>query len=88
MRLRLLSVTFDRVEFLAYDDVGGWERVVSVEVRTGQSWFSAVRFPSLASEAGESLGSDDLDAQVRERASEELVRLEAAVHVATGRRAA
>lgn len=84
MRLRLLSVTFD----LAYDDHDGWERPVSVEVRTGASWFTAVRFPNLTSEAGESLGSDDLDAQVRERAAEELVRLEAAVNVATGRRAA
>ena len=88
MRLRLLSLTFDRVEFLAYDDVGGWERLVAVEIRTGASWFTAVRFPNLTSEAGETLGSDDLDDQIRERASEELARLEAAVNVASARAAA
>jgi hypothetical protein len=88
MRLQLLALAFDRVEFLAYDEAGQWERLVSVEVRTGASWVSAVRFPNLACEAGETLGSDEFDEQVRERASEELVRLEAAVAIASGRAAA
>jgi len=88
VRLRLLSLTFDRVEFLASDCGAGWERLVSVDVRDGTSWYTAVRFPHPQSDAGESLGSDDLDAQVRERAAEELVRLEAATQIAQGRWAA
>jgi hypothetical protein len=88
VRLRLLTLAFDRVEFLAYEDDAGWERLVSVDVRTGTSWHTAVRFPHLRSDTGESLGSDDLDAQVRERAAEELVRLEAATQSAQGQWAA
>jgi hypothetical protein len=88
MKLRLLSLSFHTVDFLAYDDTEGWERLVNVAVHTGQSWHSAVRFPHIRTDTGQSLGTDELDAQVRERAAEELIRLEAAINIAAGRWAA
>ena len=47
-------------------------RSVDVAIRFGRP-----QFPRLQSDATETLGSDKADAHVRERAAEELVRLEA-----------
>ena len=80
MTLRLLSVSFDRVEFEA--DLGDYQRVVRVDVASGYDWARAVRFPNWSNSDGESLGDDVLDADVRTRASEELVRLAAAAGIA------
>lgn len=88
MRLRLLSVSFDRVEFHATLD-DGYERLVSVDVLSGRrEWLSAVLFPGYRDDTTTSLGDDALDREVRERAAEELVRLSAATQVASGRWAA
>ena len=84
--LRLTSVSFTEVSFVT--DVDGYERPVTVQVGSGRSWRSAVRFPNWQSSAGESLGDDGLDQEVRDRASEELVRHSAAVDAARGSRAA
>jgi hypothetical protein len=46
-----------------------------VVVGSGSSWADAVRFPSIGTDATSSLGNDELDALVRDRAGEELVRL-------------
>ena len=87
MRLYLLSVSFDVVELEA-DFGDGVCRAVRVDVRTGRDWYAAVQFPNLSNENGESLGDDELDRRVRERAGEELVRLESCVNLARGRWAA
>jgi hypothetical protein len=84
--LELRHVAFDTVEFAATLPDGS-HRLVSVVVGSGPTWAKAVRFPNIASEGGESLGDDGADEQVRRRASEELVRLAAAIG-ATERRAA
>jgi hypothetical protein len=76
--LELRHVGFEVVEFAATLPDGS-QRLVSVVVGSGQTWSKAARFPNIGSEGGESLGEDDLDEQVRRRASEELVRLAAAV---------
>jgi hypothetical protein len=87
MILRLLDVGFGSVEFhVTLAD--GNERLVRVEVGAGTDWLRAVRFPNLNTDAGATLGDETLDREVRERASEELVRLEAAVNLAAGRWAA
>jgi hypothetical protein len=86
LELRLLSVDFDAVRF--YATTRDAMRFVTVRVESGSDWLRAVRFPDHMTDEGASLGNDRLDEQVRIRASEELVRLEAAVNVATGRRAA
>jgi hypothetical protein len=78
-RLRLVSVSFDRVDFeLESDDV---ERYVSVAVGSATKWRRAVIFPcaSQLGEAGESTYDDALDDLILEKAAEELVRLEGAV---------
>jgi hypothetical protein len=75
--LRLRYLTFEVVEFALRDDDG--ERVVSVVVGSGQTWAKAVIFPHSRSDSGETTGDADLDAAIRERAAEELVRLQAAV---------
>jgi hypothetical protein len=74
-RLRLTFVSFDRVEFELHD--GERVRPVLVRVASGQSWHRAVRFPTIGSDATESTGDAKLDALIRERAAEELVRLDA-----------
>lgn len=86
LELRLLSVDFDAVRF--YATTRDAMRFVTVRVASGSDWYRSVRFPDHMTEEGASLGDDRLDEQVRVRASEELVRLEAAVNVATGRQAA
>ena len=87
MTLRLVSCSFDLVELEA-DFGDGVCRAVRVDVRTGRDWYAAVQFPNLSNANGESLGDDELDRQVRERAGEELVRLESFVNIASGRWAA
>ena len=87
MRLRLLAISFDAVGFEA-DFGDGYRRDVHVKVGSGRTWSGAVWFPNLANADGETLGDEGLDQQVRERAAEELVRLEAAANLASGRWAA
>ncbi len=84
--LTLSSVSFERVEFtLKRQDKA--PRVVRVAVGSGSSWSRAIRFPTVASEASATTGDELLDAEIRRRAAEELVRLEAAF-VSTLRRPA
>lgn len=86
--LLLRHVSFDAVEFHAILP-DGRERQVRVLVgSSGQSWSQAVRFPTLHSNATETLGDHELDQAVRERAAEELVRLEAVSAIVDERRAA
>ena len=87
MTLRLVSCSFDLVELEA-DFGDGVCRAVRVDVQAGRDWYAAVQFPNLSNASGESLGDDELDRQVRERAGEELVRLDAAANLARGRWAA
>jgi hypothetical protein len=75
--LRVTHVALDRVEFLLVDEAGHVVRHVAVLVGSGASWRAAVVFPSTASDATASTGDDALDEEVRWRAAEELVRLEA-----------
>lgn len=84
LRLILLAVTFDRLRFAAVRP-DGTTRAVDVLVGSGSDWFQAVRFPNWGTSDGESFEDDELDRQVRQRAAEELVRLEAATAVAKGR---
>ena len=78
--LRLRYLDFARVEFrLVRAD--GSERPVVVRVGSGPDWRRAISFPSFGTEASESTGDPRLDAAIRERAVEELVRLEAAVRL-------
>jgi len=87
LRLRLVSVSFAAVEFVAtFQD--GSDRQVLVDVKSGRDWLRSVLFPGYTNETSQSLGDDELDRQVRERAAEELTRLEAAVNIASGRWAA
>ncbi len=72
-RLELTYVASDRVDFEAHF-ADGLRRRVSVRVGHRR----AVVFPNQDSEAGETLGTDILDQEVRLRAAEELVRLAAA----------
>jgi hypothetical protein len=85
--LRLLGVSFRGVELeIRYPD--GHVRLASVRVGAGNAWRRAVRFPHLASDRGESTEDPWLDALIRERAAEELIRLAAAVEANKERRAA
>jgi hypothetical protein len=86
MTIRLLSVDFAEVRFYAVTDDAC--RFVTVRVNSGLDWLRACAFPHNNTDEGRSLGSDELNEQVRIRASEELVRLEAAVKVVRGRWAA
>lgn len=74
IRLVLVGIDFESVHFTAYLS-DGTRRPVKVVVGSGSSYANAVRFPSVGSDATCSLGHDELDALVRDRASEELVRL-------------
>jgi hypothetical protein len=85
--LELVAISFGSVDLLAIMPDGS-ERTVSVIVGSGTSWRRACRFPNVASEAGQSLGSDELDDRVRRRSAEELVRLAAAVDAITCSQAA
>jgi hypothetical protein len=76
-RLRLMLLSFERVEFGLLDVDGQSSRPVIVRVGSGQSWRRAVQFPTIGSDATESAGDHALDALIRERAAEELVRLQA-----------
>lgn len=87
MILELTEIDFERVRFLLEDE-DGRVRHVSVLVGSAQSWRSAMRFPHIADETGLSTGSDEVDAAIRRRAAEELVRLTAAVDALAARRAA
>jgi len=83
-RLQLRDLTFQRVEFeLA---AGAHSRSVVVRVGSGSSWLNAVRFPTIGTDATETTGDDELDAAIRARAAEELVRLEVATLAASDRR--
>ncbi len=84
--LTLASLSFSVVEFWLERE-GKAPRVVRVAVGSGSSWSRAVRFPTVASEASATTGDEALDAEIRRRAAEEIVRLEAAV-VSTLRRSA
>jgi RNA polymerase-binding transcription factor DksA len=79
VRLLLRHVGSDRVEFALLDDDGRVERNVVVRVGSGPSRLAAVQFPSSESDATETTGDDELDREIRYRASEELARHEAAV---------
>jgi hypothetical protein len=57
----------------------GNRRPVSVRVGSGNTWLDACRFPHTFDSSGESLGSDLADEAVRQRAAEELIRLQSAV---------
>lgn len=86
MTLRLDRLSFTEVRFEA--TLCDHSRFVTVCVGSGRDWYSALRFPNIRTDEGATLGDDDLDHKVRVRAAEELVRLEAAVAVASGRAAA
>jgi hypothetical protein len=77
VRLVLRELRPDVIEFGLVDE-DGWVRGVTVTV----SPFGRPCFPSITSDTTASLGSDEADAWVRERAGEELVRLEAATRLA------
>jgi hypothetical protein len=79
--LRLTHVDFTLVEFALVDDAGSVLRPVVVHVGSGTDWRHAVRFPTMHTAGTESTGDLALDTEVRERAAEELVRLEAALRV-------
>ncbi len=83
--LRLRSLGFDAVGFDLVE-AGYTIRPVVVRVASGSSWCDAVRFPSVGTDATQSTGDDELDAEIRERAAEECLRLEAATHAAEDRR--
>ena len=85
MKLRLLEVGFDRVRFYAV--TRDESRFVTVSFRGGggADWYRAAAFPHGGTDEGRSLGDPNLDEEVRRRASEELVRLEAAVDIAERR---
>ena len=82
---RALHLTFvaldDRVEFVLVDDEGG-ERPVVVRVGSGRDWRRAVQFPTIDTAGTETTGDPALDAEIRERAAEELVRVAAAARAA------
>ena len=63
-----------RPDLVSFDLYNGAERLRGVDVAIR---FGVPQFPRLHSDTTESLGSDEADARVRERAGEELVRLEA-----------
>jgi len=69
--------TGDRFELVFRATSGDDVRLVTVAVSVGNR--RRVEFPNLAGEGGESLGSDDLDASVRERAEQVAALLDAAV---------
>lgn len=77
LRLTLVSLSLIHVELDAHQ-AGKDTRRISVHVGSGHTARAAVRFPHDWHENGRTLGSDQLDQQVRERAAEELVRLHAA----------
>ena len=79
---RLTRVDLDGVEFDLFEN-GERLRAVRVDVGNGTTWRRAVRFPALRCADGESTGDDELDWEIRERAAEELVRLEAATAALT-----
>ena len=85
LALRLVSVGFTEVRFVACDS-HGYVREVLVDVGSSRrDWLHAVIFPSCLNASSVTLGDPELDQQVRIRAAKELVRLEAAVNVASGR---
>jgi hypothetical protein len=77
--LRLLSVSFEELRFFAVTDDAS--RFVTVTTGSGRDWLRGVHFPNLR-DGGETLGNDELDEEVRIRASEELARLQGAVFAA------
>jgi hypothetical protein len=76
--LLLTHVDFGGVEFDLLNENDERVRTVRVNVASGTSWRTAVRFPDFHGEASTSTGDAELDRQICERAAEELVRLEAA----------
>lgn len=77
LELWLVGLNWTHVQFLAIP-AGKESRRVSVLVGSGPTPRAAVRYPHDHSESGCTLGDDELDQQVRDRAAEELVRLHAA----------
>jgi hypothetical protein len=86
VRLRVSYVDFERVEFHLLDGRGCFVRPVVVHVGSGRTPAEAVVFPCGHSDGSESLGHAAADRRVRDRAVEELVRLEAAVRALRDRR--
>jgi hypothetical protein len=74
--LHLTHLSFDRVEFVL--DRDGERRPVVVHVGCGGDWRRAVAFPTVGTSGTEATGDDALDTEIRERAAEWLVVLEAA----------
>ena len=70
-RLELCRIDWDRIDFELVVD-GRVERTVAV-IRDSRG---RIEFPHLASDAGESLGSEVADAHARQRARDEFVRLD------------
>jgi hypothetical protein len=83
LQLILLDLLFHRVTFLAWQPDEP-DRLIRVEIGSRTRSHRAVRFPNLGTEGGESLGDEALDEHVRRRATEELVRLRAAVEAMCG----
>jgi hypothetical protein len=77
-RLLVRYVGFDSVEFDLVDEGGGRLRAVVVRVGSGPSWYEAVRFPTVGSDATASTDDAKLDQEIREAAAAELIRLDAA----------
>lgn len=62
----------------------GRTRRVAVLVGSGRNWYEATRFPHVLNEEGASSGDDVIDRLIRQRAAEELIRLQAAVEALGG----
>jgi hypothetical protein len=79
-KLLLTRIDFGGVEFDLVEN-GQRVRPVRVSVESGPSWRKSVRFPEVHGASTASTGDKELDRAIRERAAEELVRLEAATTV-------
>ena len=77
--LTLAYARFDRVEFMLDAEDGTVLRHVVVRVGSAPRWRDAVVFPTDDSDATATTGDPTLDAEIRRRAAEWLVLLEAAV---------
>jgi hypothetical protein len=85
MALRLRFVSFERVEFVLVDEHDVELRPVVVRVVSATDWRQAVMFPSTDTAGSNSTGDPGLDQTIRERAVEELVRLDAAMRAMQAR---
>ena len=81
-----MELSFARVVLALQHD--GQTRKVAVLVGSGRNWYEATQFPHVLHEEGASSGDDNIDKLIRQRAAEELIRLQAAVEAVSGRNTA